>query len=177
MASVVFLRGANVGGARVFRPKLFSDGLKHLGCVNVGAAGTFVIRERVAETRLKAEIVKRLPFDTHVMVCRGETIIEIVDRDPFSGGKHDKKLRRFGSVMNGKPKVLPKLPLAEPAAAWLTKLMGVEDRLAWGWWRTLDGIHFRDPNMLIEQRLGVKATTRNWNTFEKIREILGRDRC
>jgi uncharacterized protein (DUF1697 family) len=175
VSSVVFLRGVNVGGARVFRPKVFSDDLDHLGCVNVGAAGTFVIRERIAEAKLRAEIVKRLPFETHVMICRGETIIEIVDRDPFAQGKADKKLRRFGSVMSGKPKQVPRLPVAEPAAAWLTKLIGVEDRLAWGWWRTLDGVHFRDPNMLIEQRLGVKATTRNWNTFEKLRDILGRD--
>ncbi|HEY2825348.1 MAG TPA: DUF1697 domain-containing protein [Gemmatimonadales bacterium] len=172
MASVVFLRGVNVGGARVFRPKALSDSLEHFGCVNVGAAGTFVIGATLSEAKLKAEITKRLPFETHTMICRAETIIEIVDRDPFARGKADKKLRRFGSVMNGKPKTIPRLPVAEPADAWLTKLIGVEGRLAWGWWRTLDGVHFRDPNMLIEQRLGVKATTRNWNTFEKIREIL-----
>src|SRR5207302_11479094 len=91
VASVVFLRGANVGGARVFRPKVLSDSLEHLGCVNVGAAGTFVIRERVAEAKLRAEIVKGLPFETHVMVCPADTIIEIVDRNPFQGGKADKK--------------------------------------------------------------------------------------
>ena len=174
-ASVVFLRGVNVGGARVFRPKVFSDGLDHLGCINVGAAGTFVIRERIAEAKLRTEFTRRLPFETHMMILKADTIIAIVDRNPFADGKHDKKLRRFGSVMSKAPVKIPSLPLPEPAGAkWLTKLTGVEDKLAWGWWRTLDGIHFRDPNMLVEQHLGVKATTRNWNTFEKIREILAR---
>ena len=44
MALVLFLRGVNVGGYRTFRPTKLAESLKHLGAVNIGAAGTLVIR-------------------------------------------------------------------------------------------------------------------------------------
>jgi uncharacterized protein (DUF1697 family) len=43
VALVVLLRGLNVGGHRSFRPRVLADQLQHLGAVNIGAAGTFVI--------------------------------------------------------------------------------------------------------------------------------------
>ena len=42
---VVLLRGVNVGGHRTFRPARLAEQLRHLGAVNIGAAGTFVIRK------------------------------------------------------------------------------------------------------------------------------------
>jgi hypothetical protein len=47
MALVVFLRGVNVGGHRTFRPSILAQQLKRYDVVNVGAAGTFVIRKPV----------------------------------------------------------------------------------------------------------------------------------
>ena len=53
MALVVLLRGVNVGGHRTFWPAALAGQLKHLGAVNIGAAGTFVIRERVGRAVAK----------------------------------------------------------------------------------------------------------------------------
>ena len=47
MALVVFLRGVNVGGHRTFRPTVLAKQLKHLGAVNIGAAGTFVVHRPI----------------------------------------------------------------------------------------------------------------------------------
>lgn len=44
MVLVVLLRGVNVGGHRTFRPTTLAKQLAHLDAVNIGAAGTFVIR-------------------------------------------------------------------------------------------------------------------------------------
>jgi hypothetical protein len=44
VALVVFLRGANVGGHRTFRPAVLARDLEHLDAVNIGAAGTFGAR-------------------------------------------------------------------------------------------------------------------------------------
>ena len=49
MALVVLLRGVNVGGHRTFRPTTLAEQLRHLDAVNVGAAGTFVIRHAQLE--------------------------------------------------------------------------------------------------------------------------------
>lgn len=61
MALVVFLRGLNVGGHRTFRPAALAKQLRYLGAVNVGAAGTLVIRKLVTRSKLRAEIRRRLP--------------------------------------------------------------------------------------------------------------------
>lgn len=175
MALVVFLRGVNVGGARVFRPKLLADGLAHLGCVNVGAAGTFVVREKITETKLRDTFHQALPFETKVMICRDAELQQLVELDPFGRAPKDKRLRRFCSVLLARPKQVPRLPWLEPdpgPTRWRVKTIGVHGRLAVGWWRTLDGVHFPDVNQVMETGLGVSSTTRNWNTIVKISEIL-----
>ena len=45
MALIVFLRGINVGGHRAFRPSVLAKELGIYDAVNVGAAGTLVIRK------------------------------------------------------------------------------------------------------------------------------------
>ena len=50
MALVVFLRGVNVGGHKTFRPAALARELAALDLVNVGAAGTFVVRAAIGQT-------------------------------------------------------------------------------------------------------------------------------
>ena len=85
MALVVFLRGVNVGGHRTFRPSLLARQLKHLDVVNIGAAGTFVIRRRVPRAQVRREFARRLPFDTQIVICRGREIVNLVSRNFFPG--------------------------------------------------------------------------------------------
>ena len=68
MALVVFLRGVNVGGHRTFRPTTLAAELKHFGAVNIGAAGTLVIRRPIGRTRLRDEIARRLPFEAEIVM-------------------------------------------------------------------------------------------------------------
>lgn len=58
MALVVFLRGVNVGGHRTFRPTQLAEALKHLGAVNIGAAGTLVLRQPMTQARARAEVAR-----------------------------------------------------------------------------------------------------------------------
>ena len=77
MALVVFLRGVNVGGHKTFRPTKLADQLKHLDAVNIGAAGTFVIRRPVTRAQLRAELASKLPFKAEVVICQGREIVGI----------------------------------------------------------------------------------------------------
>ena len=61
MALVVFLRGVNVGGHKTFQPRALANELAEFDVVNVGAAGTFVIRKAVSQAALGAEMLRRLP--------------------------------------------------------------------------------------------------------------------
>ncbi|HEX9631059.1 MAG TPA: DUF1697 domain-containing protein, partial [Gemmatimonadales bacterium] len=78
MALVVLLRGVNVGGHRTFRPTTLAQQLKHLDAVNIGAAGTFVIRRPVTRAHLGAELARRLPFETEIVICQGREIVRLM---------------------------------------------------------------------------------------------------
>ena len=68
MALVVLLRGVNVGGYKTFRPAQLALQLKHLDAVNIGAAGTFVIRRPITQAKLRAELARRLTFETETII-------------------------------------------------------------------------------------------------------------
>jgi hypothetical protein len=76
--------GVNVGGHRTFRPATLARELKHPDAVNIGAAGTFVIRERISRAQLRAEFERRLPFDAQIIICRASEIVSILSRDYFA---------------------------------------------------------------------------------------------
>ncbi len=95
MALVVLLRGVNVGGHRAFRRTTLARRLKHLDAVNIGAAGTFVIRQPVTRAQLRAELARRLPFDAQIMICQGREIVRLQ-----SGNMGNTVLRTQRSLRN-----------------------------------------------------------------------------
>jgi uncharacterized protein (DUF1697 family) len=172
MAHVVFLRGVNVGGSRCFQPSVLARDLAHLDAVNIGAAGTFVVRKRLSEAALRAEFACRLPFTTDLMICRSGELEQVAATNPFPTPGLPPDVRCFVSILAKKPGELPPMPFSYPEGKdWQVRIMGVSGRLAWAWWRRL-GRSFVDPNSLVEKYLGVRATTRNWNTVVKLREVL-----
>jgi uncharacterized protein (DUF1697 family) len=99
MALVVFLRGVNVGGHKTFRPSMLAEQLKDYNVVNVGAAGTFVIRKPISQVQLRAELLRRLPFEAEVMICNGHDLISLASGDPFAGEPPRPDVVRFVSVL------------------------------------------------------------------------------
>jgi uncharacterized protein (DUF1697 family) len=168
-SSVVLLRAANVGGHQVFRPSLLARDLSHLGVINVGAAGTFVVPGRMAQKAVRAEFARRLTFPAEMIICRGSALLDLEASEPFPDCSG---LRRFVSVMSRRPGRVPPLPLRRPAGnRWEVKVIGVSGTFALSLWRRL-GRSFVDPNGVVEQGFGVRATTRNWNTILKICGLL-----
>jgi uncharacterized protein (DUF1697 family) len=172
MAHVVFLRGVNVGSARRFQPSVLARELVHLGAANLGAAGTFVIRKHLSEAALRSEFACRLPFTTDLMICRSRELERLAATDPFHTTAFLPEFRRFVSVLAKKPRRLPPLPFSYPAGKdWQVRVVGVSGKLAWGLWRR-GSRSFVDPNGVIEKYLGVRATTRNWNTVARLCDVL-----
>ncbi|HLY05993.1 MAG TPA: DUF1697 domain-containing protein [Rhizomicrobium sp.] len=85
MAVVVLLRGVNVGGHRSFRPAKFVEQLAHLGAINIGATGAFVIKGRVGHAKLRSEIAARLPFEAEIMICDGRALSRLLAHTAFEG--------------------------------------------------------------------------------------------
>src|SRR5262245_27826382 len=107
MALVVFLRGVNVGGHRTFRPSILAQKLKHYDVVNIGAAGTFVIRKPVTQAELRGELQRRLPFEAEIMICTGQDVTTMASGDPFANEPIQSDVVRFVSVLAKRPRVLP----------------------------------------------------------------------
>jgi len=175
MALVVFLRGVNVGGHRTFRPTVLANELRHLDVVNIGAAGTFVVRQRVTRTQLRAELVRRLPFDTEIMIVAGRDVIRLMSHEAFSERPAEADIVRFVSVLSRRSRSTPPIPMRFPAGGkWLLQIVAREDRFVLGMYR-------RDMKVIgyfsaLDRLLGTSVTTRNWNTIAAIVKVLGAGR-
>ncbi|MHB1192048.1 MAG: DUF1697 domain-containing protein [Longimicrobiales bacterium] len=171
MALVVLLRGVNVGGHKTFRPAALARELAHLGAVNIGAAGTFVIRRPVGRTELRRELERRLPFETEIVLCQGRDISALLSSDPFAGHAAGPDIVRFVSVLARAPRSSPELPLTLPArGAWLLKVLERRDRFVLGLYRRrMKAIGHLGT---LDRLFGVPETTRNWNTVCAIGEVL-----
>ena len=172
MALVVLLRGVNVGGHRTFRPTTLAQQLTHLGAVNIGAAGTFVIRQPVTQAELRAELAFRLPFDTEIMICRDREIVRLMSQNHFADQPIRPDIVRFVSVLSRRPRTAPSMPMSFPSSgSWLVKLLARDDRFVVGMYRR----HMKVIGYLgtFDRLFGVPVTTRNWNTMTAIASSLG----
>lgn len=171
MALVVLLRGVNVGGHRTFRPSKLAAQLQHLDAVNIGAAGTFVIRRPVGRTQLRVEFARRLPFEAEIIICQGREILRLVSRDPFPGHPVRPDTVRFVSVLARRPRSAPSLPVQyPPAGQWLLKVLARDGRFVVGVYRR----HMKVIGHLgaLDRLFGVPVTSRNWNTITAIAKVL-----
>jgi uncharacterized protein (DUF1697 family) len=168
---VVFLRGINVGGHRTFRPATLSRRLRHLGAVNIGAAGTLVIHKPVTRAQLRLEIQRRLPFDADIAVCQGREIARLVSRDPFRRHPVRPEVVRFVSVLSGSPRSEPRLPMTLPSRGqWFLKILAREERFVLGLYRRrMKVIGYLGS---LDRLYGVPVITRNWNTVTAIARVL-----
>ena len=143
----------------------------HYDAVNIGAAGTFVIRKPANQAELRAELQRRLPFEAEVMICTGQDLITMASGDPFGNEPIHSDVVRFVSVLAKRPRVLPSLPISLPAdGAWLLRILAAENRFIIGMYRR----HMKTIRYLsmIDTFFGVPVTTRNWNTFTAIIKVL-----
>ena len=171
MRRVVFLRGVNVGKANRCQPAVIANQLSKLGVINIGAVGTFVVREDVNESALRSAIMKKLPFKCEVMICTARDIIKLTTKDPFSGQPSGPDITRFVSVAAKRIATPPPLPFNLPSEDdWLLRIVAIQDRFVLGLYRRqMKAISYLGK---IEKLLGVPVTARNWNTIEKVGKIL-----
>jgi uncharacterized protein (DUF1697 family) len=173
VALVVLLRGVNVGGHRTFRPSVLAGQLAHLDVVNIGAAGTFVVRRAASQSKVRAEFASRLPFETDIMICRGSEILGLMKRHfarkPTGGATG------FVTVLGKRPKRGASLPARLPVSGrWLVKVFARDDRY-------VVGVYRRDMKTIrylgeLDRQIGQRSTSRNWNTMHAIAAILSQPR-
>jgi uncharacterized protein (DUF1697 family) len=178
MASVVFLRGINVGGANLCKPAQLAKQLSKFDIVNIGAVGTFVVRQNVAESTLRktiaAQLMKAFGIKCEIMICPAQAIADFAKKDPFARQPSGPDITRFVSVLHKRPARLPPLPLnLPPDGDWLLKIIAIQNQFVLGVYRRqMKAIGYLGK---IEKILGVPATTRSWNTIEKVVKVLSQN--
>lgn len=169
MALIVFLRGVNVGGHRTFRPSVLARALSRFDVVNVGAAGTFVVRKPGSRARFRAALLRKLPFEAEIMFCDGRELLQLETTNPFMNEPSRPDLVRFVSVLSkGRLASMPtRLP---PDGEWFVRVIGSTKRFVFGVYRR----HMKTIGYLgqLDRLYGGRATTRNWNTIVAIVRVL-----
>ncbi len=171
MALIVFLRGVNVGGHKTFRPSLLAGELSRYDVVNVGAAGTFIVRKPGPRTEFRAELLRKLPFKTEVVICDARDLIRLEMENPFGAEPPRPDVVRFVSILSRTGGLRSALPVVfPPDGEWLVRVIGSKSRFVFGEYRR----HMKTIGYLgqIDKLFRVPATTRNWNTITAIIRIL-----
>ncbi len=171
MALLVFLRGVNVGGHRTFRPSILARDLSDYDVVNVGAAGTFVVRQPGSRTKFRAELRRKLPFETEVVLCDSRELVRLEKENPFESEPSCPDVVRFVSILSKAGRVGTSIPITlPPTGEWLMRIIAQRNRFVFGVYRR----HMKTIGYLgqIDKLFGVPATTRNWNTIIAILQIL-----
>ena len=171
MALVVFLRGINVGGHRRFRPSTLAKELSRYDVVNVGAAGTLVVRKPGPRAQFLAALQRKLPFKAKAVLCDGRDLVRLVMDNPFSAEPVRADVVRFVSILpkacRADASFLITLP---PSGEWFVRIISARKQFVCGTYRR----HMKTIGCLgqIDTLFGAPATTRNWNTIGAIVRIL-----
>ena len=170
MAFVVFLRGINVGGNRRFRPSVFAKAMADFQVVNVGAAGTFVVRKG-SPAKFRAELAHKLPFEADIAICNGRDLIALETENPFGSKPPSKDSVRFLSILSKPGVKSSSVPCAfPPKGDWYVRIIARDKQFVFGVYRR----HMKTIGYLgrIDKLFGAPAITRNWNTILVVIQIL-----
>jgi hypothetical protein len=171
MTLILLLRGVNVGGHRRFRPTLLARELKAYDVVNIGAAGTFVVRGRGPRAALGAELHSILPDATSFIFCEGHALLRpeatgvLKTPSPASG------VLRFVSFLAPGGHAQPLLPLTiPPGKDWFVRVTSASGRLVVGEYRR----HMKTIGCLgqLDVLFGTTVTTRSLGTVNAILQVL-----
>lgn len=145
--------------------------LRHLDVVNIGAAGTFVIRRPVTRSNLRAELDSKLPAGTEIIICEGREIVRLMSAGHFANQPTRQDLVRFVTVLSRRPRSAVSMPMTfSDSGTWLLKILARDRQFVVGMYRR----HMKVIGYLgkIDRLFGVPVTTRNWNTMTAIAKVL-----
>ena len=158
MALVVFLRGINVGGRRAFRPSVLAKQLASAESINVGAAGTLVVRKPGSHAEFLADLRRRLPFEATIAVCDSKDLLRLEAEQPFEAEPLRKDLVQFVSILSKESSSKISFPVTLPKdGEWFVRIQGKKGRLVYGVYRRqMKTIGYLGE---LDQLFGASATT------------------
>ena len=167
-----FLRGINVGGAKVVSMAALKKAFEKMGCRDVRtvlASGNVAFTPRegaLSAKHIETHLAKALGFEVSVMVRSQAQLLRLLKSDPFKGVRVTRETRLYVSFLGAKPRRKPRLPYKAPDFPFTIlkvtdgEVLSVVELSAKG--GTLDAM------AILEEEFGKGLTTRNWNTLAKL---------
>ena len=171
MALVALLRGVNVGGHRTFRPSILARELGDYDVLNVGAAGTFVVRKPGSRSKFRTALLRKLPFAAELVLRDGGDFLRLEAQNPFAAQASSPNVVLFVGILSKAGGVRVSLPVTFPSdGEWLVRVMKSEGQFVFGMYRR----HMKTIGYLgqIDKLFGVPVTIRNWNTIAAVVRVL-----
>ncbi len=147
---------------------------KELGAydvVNVGAAGTFVVRNPGPRANFLSSLHRKLPAGSVVAHCDSRDLLRLEREQPFKNERPRPDLVQFVSILSNTGTRKASLPAVIPQdGEWFVRIIGSRNRLVFGVYRR----HMKAIGHLgrIDQIFGAPATTRSWTTVLSVLRIL-----
>jgi uncharacterized protein (DUF1697 family) len=171
---IAFLRAINLASKRRVSMSALRELLTDLGYEDVRThlqSGNVVLTSNASakrlETELEQHLAAKLRLDIQVLVRTRDQLAEVIKRNPL-GKVADNPSRYMVSFLSAKPSAKVVRELAKVDVAPEQFIVSGREIYAWypnGFQRAKLG------KVLSEQRLGVAATARNWNTVTKLLEL------
>ena len=171
---VAFLRGINVGGKKLIKMEDLRRVVESIGLKSVRtfiASGNVLFEtaqtNRDALTRkIEKKLLTAFGHDVPVVLQTIDELKDILRAGPFKKIKPGADVMMCVTLLAGEPKGSPKLPLQSVIEN--LEVLAIKNRAAFILCRRKKNGMFSFPNNFFEKEFGVTATTRQWNTINRI---------
>lgn len=171
MLLLAFLRGINVSGQKIIKMTELTAIFEDAGFTNVKtvlASGNVMFESTAKSTatltkKIESLLKKELGYEVDVMLRSLDDLRELVELAPFKKVRA-KQATRYVTFLAETPDPKLKLPLLSPKQN--VEFILIRERDIFSISHNIERGDYANP--IIEKCLRVKATTRNWNTIEKI---------
>lgn len=178
---VALLRGINVGGKKVIKMEALARVFASLGFKQVKTyiqSGNVIFASPetdagVLTTKIEKKLLKSFGFEVRVLLRTVDDLKSMLRRNPFKKIELNSEVVLFVTFFTPSAGTKPKLPVKSLTEG--LEVFATKDGAAFILARRKKNGMFDFPNNFIEKEFGSPATTRNWNTINKIVAVASRE--
>ncbi|HTB30445.1 MAG TPA: DUF1697 domain-containing protein [Bacteroidia bacterium] len=171
---VTFLRGINVSGQKLIKMDELNRIMSTLKLKEVKTfiqSGNVLFNSPETNTeKLSQQITKKLKselgYDVPVVIRTIDQLRLLIEQDPFKKIKEGDDIKLYVSFLPTTPLQKIKAPILSPKKD--VKILSIHDGDICCLGLPLPNGTYGFPNLFIEKTFGMPATTRNWNTVNKV---------
>ncbi|MBC7605464.1 MAG: DUF1697 domain-containing protein [Burkholderiales bacterium] len=173
---IALLRGINVSGHKIIKMELLQKALQELDVKNISTyiqSGNILFQSEVADKgklahQISGVIVKHFGFDVPVMVFSPEELKKVVADNPYAHQKIQDAAQPYVAFLS-EPPHLPLLEMLQSVPSGKDTFVLVE-KVLYLFYADSAG-NTKLSNAVIENKLKLKSTMRNWKTVKKLIEL------